>query len=311
VSFLIEDLIESVKDRSFAPISQSTFEDTDILRILNEELKLNIVADLLKAREDFFYYRKSVTIVANKSLYMLPKGAIGNTIAALFFVDSTGREWPLTRRDISDLGDYSTATGQPLHFYFQGDRVGFYPYPDTALGSFLFVFPKKPNKLVLTTSAAKISAISSLSGTTTFTVDTDLSGTLSVGSKVDFLRSESPYALWADEVAITAITTSTIAVATADVDDVAGTVEPEVNDYICANGQANIAQIPEEWHPVLAIRGALRLIAGLGDLNKANSLRADLKEASDKALGMVKNRAETAPDKITRKSPLVRAFRGG
>jgi hypothetical protein len=312
VSFLVEDLIESVKDRSFAPISQSTFQDADILRILNDELNLKVVADLQRSREDFFYYEKTVSIVANKPRYMVPKGAIGNTVVAVFYVDSNGREYPpLTRRDISDTADFTQATGQPIHFYFVGDQIGLYPYPDESSGSLRFVIPKRPNKLILTESCAKITNVSSAAGTTTFTVDTDLTASLSVGSKVDFLRADSPYALWADEVAITAITTTTIAVATTGVDDVDGTVLPQDNDYICPTGYANIAQIPEEYHAVLCQMAANRMLRGMGDLNKLAEGRSELKELRDEAMATIRQRAETAPDKVYIKSALLKAFRGG
>lgn len=312
MSFLVEDLIDSVKDRSFAPISQATFQEADIIRILNEEMKLKVVADLQRAREDFFYYEKSLTILANKARYMMPKNAIGNTLTAILYVDANGKEYPpLTRRDVSDLSDFTQATGQPRHFYFIGDQIGLYPYPESAGGTLKLVFPKRPNQLIATSSCAKITNVSSAGGTTTFTVDTDLTASLTTGDLVDFLRAESPYALWADEVAITAITSTTIAVATTAVDDVDGSVLPAADDYICPSGYANIAQIPEEFQMVLAQMGANRLIRGLGDLNKLAEGRSELKELRDEAMALIRQRAETAPDKVYRKNPLLRAFRGG
>jgi hypothetical protein len=309
VSFLIEDLIESVKSRSFVPISQTTFQDADIITILNEELRLKLVADLLSAREDFFLWRKTTPLVANKQLYTMPNAAIGNAIKALFFVDSNGNQRPLTRKDIDELGDWSNQTGDAQHFYFEGDQVGLFPYPSDATSSLLFVYPRKPNELTDTASCAKITAVSSLAGTTTFTVDTDLTASLSVGDTVDFLRGSSPYLLWADAVSITAITTTTIAVATTSVDDVDGSVEPASGDYICPAGYANIPMIPEEFQMVLAQMGAVRLLASLGAIEKWQTAKAELQELRKEALKLVKNRAESAPDKITRKNPLLSAFR--
>lgn len=310
MSFLVEDLIESVKDRSFAPISQNTFEDAGLLRILNEELKLKLAADLLRAREDFFIWRKTVPIVANKDLYPIPNRAIGNTIKALFYVDASGNQYPLTRKDIADLGDYSGLQSDPQHFYFEGDQVGLYPYPSAASGSLLFVFPRKVNQLKLTTECAKITAVSSDATHTTFTVDTDLTASLSVGSKIDIQRGQSPFLLWADYIELTDITTTTIQVLKSDIVDVAGTVEPEINDYIAPTGYSNIPMIPEEFQPVLSQMGAVRLLRSLGDLNKLNEAKSELKELRAEALDLIRNRAESAPDKIYKKNPLLRHFRG-
>lgn len=309
MSFLIEDIIESVKDRSFAPISQSTFEDASILRILNEEQKLKIVADLRRAREDFLNYRKSVSIIGGKALYAIPNRAIGNTIKALFYVDNSGNERPLTKKDVSDIYSFSSFTGEPEHFYFEGDQIGLLPVPANSTGTLLFVYPRKPNELILTESCAKITAVSSLAGTTTFTVNTDLTASLVIGDTVDFLNGRSPFLLWADTVTITNITTATIAVATTGVDDVDGSVFPSSGDYICPSGYSNIPQMPEEYHPILAQMGAVRMLAGLGDLNKWQAAKAELAEDRKEALELIKNRAEAAPNKISKKSPLLTAFR--
>lgn len=311
MSFLIEDILESVKSRSFVPISQTTFQDADLVTILDEELKLKVVADLLAVREDFFFYRKAVSIVANKQLYFIPTKAVGNALKALFYVDTAGNHHLLTRRDIDDLPTFSQATGDPLHFYFEGDQVGLFPYPSSSGGSLLFVYARKPNQLALTTACAKITSVSSLSGTTTFTVDTDLTASLTTASFVDFLRGQSPFSLWADTVAVTAITSTTIAVLTTGVDDVDGSVVPIANDYICPAGYANIPMIPEEFHPVLAQMGAVRVLAALGHMAKWQTAKAELGEIRKEALKLVKNRAESAPDKVYRKNPLLSAFRRG
>lgn len=310
MSFLIEGIIESVKDRSFAPISQATFQDSDILRILNEELKLNLASLILETKEDFFIWRKTVSVVANKELYTLPNRAVGNSIKALFYVDANTNKTPLTRKDVSDLGDYSGSSGIPRHFYFEGDQVGLLPYPPESIGSLLFVFPRKANELVMTTDCAKITGVSSNSTHTTFTVDTDLTASLSVGSKIDIQRGQSPFLLWADYVSITAITTTTIEVLKSDIVDVAGTVEPEANDYIAPTGCSNIPMVPEEFGPVLAQLGVVRLLRSLGDAGKIQSAEKELERMQKQASKLIKNRAESAPDRHYKKNPLLRHFRG-
>lgn len=312
MSYLIENIIESVKSRSFAPISQTTFQDADIIAILDEELKLKLVADLLSIREDFFLYRKLVPMLSNKQLYFIPTRAIGNAVKAIFPVDAAGvTGQPLTKRDIDDLGSFDQATGDPRHFYFEGDQVGLYPYPTTSGGHLLFSYARKPNQLAMTSECAKITAVDSVSvpGTTTFTVDTNLTADLIVGSKIDLLKGESPFGLWADQVAITAISATTISVLTSAVDDVNGTDVVTINDYICPTGYSNIPMIPEEFHPVLAQMGAVRLLASLGHMEKWQTAKAELVELRKEALKLVKNRAESAPDKVYKKNPLLTAFR--
>lgn len=311
MSFLVEDLIESVKDRSFVPISQSTFEDEDILRILNEELSLNLLSDIIGVREDFFLARKTYSIQANEDRYLVPTRASGNAVKAVFYVDPSGNYFPMSRIDVDRLGDFSPDGNSPRRFYFEGDEVVIVPRPTSATGSILIVYFRKPNRLALTSSCAKITNVSTLSGTTTFTVNTDLTGSLSVGSTIDFLRAKSPFALWASDVSITAITTTTIAVALSSVADVDGsTVEPEVNDYICPATYANIPMVPEEFHPVLAEMGAVRILRSMGDLQKWQASKSELEQMRAMALKLIRQRAESAPDMFTKRNPLLSAFRG-
>jgi hypothetical protein len=171
----------------------------------------------------------------------------------------------------------------------------------------VFSYFRKPNQLIATASCAKITSISSVGGTTTFTVNTDLTADLSVGSNIDILSASSPYLLWSADIDITAITASTIAVATSDVSNAASTVEPQVGDYICPTGYSNIAQIPDELVPVLAQMGAVRMIAGLGDLNKWQAAKAELKEMREEAIKLIKTRAEGSPKRVG-SNGMVRAF---
>ncbi len=307
VDFLVEDLIESAKDRSFVPISQSTFENADILRIGNEEI-LRVVASIIRKREDFFYARQTTTLVAGKDHYLIPKHASGNSLKALFWVSGSDKRL-LTRRDIDELADFSSAQGESGSFYFEGDEIVLVNPPGSG-DSLLFVFSRRPNRLALTEDCAKISSVSSVGGTTTFTVDTDLTASLSVGSDVDFLRATSPFTLWSEAVNVTAITTTTIAVLTADIYDVDGsTVEPAATDYICPTGYANIPMLPIEFHAVLAQRMACRMLGSMGQLEKLQAAKFELKEIEDAALAIIKNRAESAPERPARKRGLITQFR--
>jgi hypothetical protein len=250
MAYLVEDLIESVKDRSFAPISQTTFTDVSILRLLNEELSLKLVADITSVREDFFLATKLTSIVANKDHYLVPRRAIGTAIKALFPVDSAGNVGPmLPRRDIDRIGGYSDG-GVAEAFYFEADQVVIIPKPLSGIGSLMFSYPRKPNTLIATASCAKITAVTAGVSSVVFTVDTDLTASLVVGDEVDFLRGRNPYGLWAEECAITAIDATTITVALSDIADVDGaTVLALIGDYICPAGFANIPMLPEEFSP--------------------------------------------------------------
>jgi hypothetical protein len=308
MSVLAEDLIASSKLRSFAPTSQSTFQTADFLVMANEEMLLKLVADIFTKREDFFLTTKDVAITAGVDRVTIPKRAIGGTFKSLWYTENGIIRHRLTLATEDDIENYSGTTGAPSRFHIEGDEVVLLPTPISS-GYARFRYWAKPNLLTSTENCAKITSISSAGGTTTFNVDTDLTEDLSIGSQVDFLSAKSPFLLWAEEVSITSISSTQIQVATSDVDNAAGNVEPIVGDYICPAGYANIPMLPYEFHPVLAQMMAVRQLAGLGHIDKWNVAKAELKEVRDEAESLIKNRVETSPKVISpARNGLVRTF---
>lgn len=307
MSYFVEDLLERVKRRSFAPISQSTFQDSDLIDLLNEELDLNLVASLVEEREDFFLTTEDTAILQDTNYYPIPSRAIGNALKSLFYVDDSGYLSPLKLIDPSRRAEFTQTGTRPEAFYIEGDEVVLVPTPSVTLGSLRFSFPSKPNKLIATSSCAKITTVTNNDPTATFAVNTDLTANLSAGDYVDFLSVTSPYKLWSYRVEITQITSSEIEVDLADVINQAGSsIEPQVNDYICPTGFANIPQIPTAYHPVLAQMGVVTMLEGLGDLNKLARASATLQKLEINAKKLIRNRVESSPKKMSSKGSLVR-----
>jgi hypothetical protein len=310
MAYFVEDLLESIKSRSLAPISQSTFTDAKLVSMADEELQLKMVSDLISVREDFFLTEESTSIIAEVENYPVPSRAIGNALKQVFFIPTgTTTKIPLVRVDSERVEYFQTDGSEPRKYYILGDEIILLPTPQTACGSLLFVFPAKPNTLTQTLNCAKITAKISNVTTASFTVNTDLSSSLAVGDYVDFLSASAPFKLWKYRAQITQITSSLIEVAIADVTNAAGTVEPLVNDYIVPTGTSNIPQIPISHHAILSQMVVVRLMESLGDLNKMNAARATLNEMRMEASKLVKNRVENSPVKVNWRKKLGSYFR--
>lgn len=306
--YLTEDLLEDIKSRSNAPISQTTFVDADLIDIATRQLRSHVVPHIMKVREDFFQRSKSYSLTTNLDRYGVPKLAIGNAVKGLYLVDSAGAKSPLQRTDSSKAYAYDSQSGDPEAYYFEGDEIVLLPAPPDSNHTLFCEYYAKPNKLIATSSCTKITAISDSAGTTTLTVDTDLSTALSIGSKIDFLSSNSPFLLWSSDVLITAITPTTIEVASNDIYNAIGSMEPQVDDYICPAGYANIPMIPEEWHDVLAQSVAVRLIRSIGHNERFQAEYAILKEMINDATELIQMRSESQPKFIAPSNPLAGIF---
>lgn len=310
MSYFVEDLLEKIKRRSFAPMSQSAFQDSDLIAVANEEMDLNLVATIVQEREDFFMTTENADLTENISYYSIPSRSIGNAIKALFYVDENDNVLKLEQIDSSRRGEFSGSTSIPCAFFFEGDEVVICPTPSVSVGSLKFSFAAKPNQLIATSSCAKITGISSNSTTASFAVNTDLTASLSVGDYVDFLSVISPFKLWAYRLPITQITSVLIEVDKSGVLDQAGVnIEPQINDYICPSGFSNIPQIPTAYHPVLAQLSVVTMLEGLGDLNKLQRAQVTSDKLEKNAKTLVRNRAESTPKKVSTRRGLVRYFR--
>ncbi len=310
MSFLVESLTRSAKIRTMAPMSQSTFLESDLIQMADDELLLKLVSDIRRIREDFFLSTKRVPIVAGVTHYTIPERAIGTSFDCLHYVDVNGQICgpALVRIDVERKGEL--IRGDSLRkFYIEGDEVVI-AEPTASQGWLEFSYPRKPNRLVATSACAKITHITENADFIEFDVDTDLTVDLPVGSAVDFLSVRSPFLLWAEDSVTTGVSSTQIQVARADVVNRAGVIEPKVGDYICPAGHANVPMIPEEFHPVLAQMVAVRILASLGHTEKYNVAKNDLKEVRLEALTLIKNRVSAAPKRPSGRNGLLAAFNG-
>jgi hypothetical protein len=302
--YFTEDLVNSVKRSGLIPISQSTFTDPDdFIAIANDAMMHHIVSRIMTQRSDLFLTYVDVPLVANQDFYPVPSRAIENSLKDIFYmpnVNSPENRYSLAKVPVHDQQRYNLSNGQPTCFTVMGDEIQIQPKLVTVSGNerIRFYYYQRPSDLVSTTSCAKITAISSVSGTTTFTVDTDLTASLSVGTLIDLLNSVSPFLLWQYDVAITAITSTTIAVATADITDLAGVIGVGLNDYICPAKQSNIPMVPQEFHRSLAEYVIADCYKAMGAYQNFATAKAEAKEMMDLTLQLISNRVESALDVI-------------
>lgn len=299
MGFLVEDLIASIKRKSFVPISQKTFQESDLIAIADEETLNSIVPMIMREREKHFKTYLDRTLINAVNRYGVPERSIANGLKAICYVDSSGNEYPpLPQVDTRDRSNYNSTSATPSVFDIEGDEIIILPTPSSPTGSLRLHHFQRPNKLALTEDCTKITAIASVGGTTTFTVNTDLTADLAVGSKVDIVSAMSPFLLWAFDVVITAITSTTVAVATTSVDNQAGTVEPQIGDYICPRGFTNIPNLPEEYHSILASKCAEMISGGMGDMKKLQIASAKSSEKEKNVSQLIQNRVEDSPQVI-------------
>ena len=147
-----DKLIEAVKRKILAPISQATFTEDDILAFANEEMFISQVPAVMQYHEEYFVYRIQTALVSDISRYQIPERAIGMKLRDLFWSDASGNYFEMTRIQEDDKAYFQRNIGanQAVHkFYLENNDVILTPSvvgdPTGNLNFFIFL---RPNQLV-------------------------------------------------------------------------------------------------------------------------------------------------------------------
>jgi len=174
-----DKLIEAVKRKIIFPTSQATFTEEDILAFANEEMFISQVPAVMQYHEEYFVYRVQTPLLSNVSRYTIPDRAIGMKLRDLFWSDSSGNYFEMTRISEGDKAYFQRNIGanQAIHkFYLENNDVIMAPSvvgePSGKLNFFIFL---RPNQLVRD-SRARIF--------TNFSRDLTLSANLVAGDKL-------------------------------------------------------------------------------------------------------------------------------
>lgn len=79
-----------------------------------------------------------------------------------------------------------------------------------------------------------------------------------------------------------------------------------VGDYICAENECIIPQIPTDLHPGLAERTCARILSSIGDQQGLQAIQAKIQDISNAEGSLLDNRVEGAPQKVTALRSLLR-----
>lgn len=157
-----DDLIESVKRKISFPIAQNTFSEEDILAFASEELMISQVPSVLQFHQEYFVFSEDVPLLSNVTRYEIPERAIGMKLRDLFYKDTNGNLFDMTRIAEDDkaffqrsMGTYQTIS----KYYLEGNYIVLSPdNVSEPTGSLLFTYFLRPNVLVKNNRAAIISA---------------------------------------------------------------------------------------------------------------------------------------------------------
>lgn len=277
-------LLRSIRLRAFMPTTQSLgTQDDDILTLATDELQLKLASDIKAAREEFWEDTEDIALVASQEWYAIPGRAIAGTLRKVWRVDSAGELTELEKIEPDEVADYSQAAGTPCRYYLRANEIILHPAPSAATESIRVLFERRPSILVrnVPSVVGRVYSVTS----TTITINGAVFSGLRTAGTVDIVRSVPHFDLLLADAVVSSITagaTTTAIVVTSAVP----TTKVVAGDYLTLSGSSPVAQIPVEWHSILAQRTACQLLRNLGQASRLQMAEAAL-AAMERAAGLL------------------------
>lgn len=150
--YTTDQLIESIERRISYPLSQNTFQYSDLVAFLNEELQLSAVPAVKMEHEEYFVFKKVVPLVNGISRYEIPDRAIGMALRDVKYSDPYGNFYDMTRIAPDDKAFFQQSNGSNQtisKYYLEGNELVLTPQVQAgAQGLLNFFIFLRPNSLV-------------------------------------------------------------------------------------------------------------------------------------------------------------------
>jgi hypothetical protein len=155
-----QTLIQAIQRKIAIPLNQRTFIDTDILAFAAEELLIDMVPDILRYHQEYFVWSEDVILNPNQQRYPIPERAMGMRLRDLFYVDTNGNLFEMTRINADDKAYWqreSATISLMQKYYLEGNDIVLAPQNiQSPTGTLRFSYFIRPNQLVDDAQAAII-----------------------------------------------------------------------------------------------------------------------------------------------------------
>ena len=260
MAFTTADLLASINLRAFAPVDATTFTNTDLLNLADEEIQTILVPHLMSMREEYFVTYKDISIVSGTNTYDIPIRAIGLGVRSVALVNTSGGIKPLPLLNITDIASTSSVGVQG--FYVMNNSIILYPTPNNSTDVLRVHYQRAPSKLVETSAAYLISAISGLTPATytQFTSASTPPTNFIAGDYFDIIRQDGGQETIQMDFQPNTINTSLNVIAFP-----AGTITAttRIGDYVARTNESPLIQFPKEYRPILAQAVTVRVLQSM------------------------------------------------
>lgn len=301
-------LIKSVRNRALIPTDSSTFQDEDILDILNEEVSQGLLNTIMSLNEEHMVDHVDVPATSTLSSVgiKIPERAVGNKLRDIAYLRG-GNVYEVSRISLEELSDYrNNQEDYNIDLcYVEGDTVKFVTNEIQA-DTIRLYFYMSPNEIISEDECGKLFSITDNGDdTTTLTLESFPDDFTNLPT-MDLVSSKIPNKIINYDITPISVNrnSKTVTINTEDVP-----VALTKGDYICQQFTTPYLNMPSEMHPLLAQRAAVYILEALGDTEGLRNAMTRLEKMETSIQTVLEDRVEGSPQKINpRHSPLKQTF---
>jgi hypothetical protein len=287
----VDELLETIRQAAQIPFidasqssvpNQEVMTDEGLLRLATKEIRLFVQPRLMALREDYFKTHQDFTITEQGASYRIPAAAIGNKLANVTYVDSSGLETP-----VNSLGGDASLAETADGFVIKGGSVIL--KKNVTSGTLRMEYYFRSPALVLLEDAGEVSEFD---GDFEFTLSANVPSTIEVGTVVDIVSGVSPFTVLQTGLVVDNVGLDYFSVS------VSPSVTVAEGDFVVVSGQTCVVPLSLELHPILAQRVAVKVLKSIGDSEGAATAEGDLQIMEQAIPILASPRVDDRPKKI-------------
>lgn len=239
-TYTTTDLVEDILLLAHFPVGNNTFTPARLIRLSTMELQTPIMKQIMSTRGGYYltYADYDDPTEIQEGLFPIPSDCVAGALSIVQLIQDTSII-PVNPIDESEQFSTDSPTSTSYGYYMIGNYVQILPKP--IVGKARLWYIKRTSNLILTSSAAQVTAIAGA----VISVSS-VPSTLLVGVSVDACGDQPPFnVLGTREITDITGTDITLDVSVTDL---------AVGDWLALEGQTPIPQIPVEFRLLLAWR---------------------------------------------------------
>ena len=308
-----QSLVASAYRRTLAPNAAGAIQPGDVITFLDEEMRSTIVPLVLAAQEEFWVTNYDQAVVQGVYSYTIPPRAAFAMWRDVVFVDKNGMEIAL-----SDLSPEYTKVTFPAGgnipiwvygFVMANDTINLWPPNGGTPTQYLLrmKIKRRPNNLTASANCGQVQTINT--GTNQVTL-TQADPTWSTNTTFDIIPNSPQFTSRMDGQTVSNVASTVLTFSSPGTNPTTGQAYPalpvglSVGDWVCPALMSCIPQIPYDMFPLLAQRGAIKILEALGDTQNLTIAERRYQDMAVDFARTVSPRIDGTPKKIVNRNTI-------